>query len=146
MRTRPYLSVLLALVVAIGGCSPDDGGEVEDLRQQLEAQDRMQNALRERIGELERQVQALIVGASEPEEDPLADLDERLAALEDTLEGLSTRIDQEVAARNELAGELDEVQSTLTGVRSSVGGLRDELQLLREDLEALRRRFEGHDH
>lgn len=138
---------LLLVTILAAGCG--DGGDDEgtaELQRELAAQDRVQTALRERIEELESQVQALLVGATEPEEDPLADLDERLAAVEGTLEGLSTRIDEEVAGRAELGDQLDEVRSTLTGVQSAVGGLQDELQLLREDLEALRRRFEGHDH
>lgn len=142
MRTRRSLSLLLLLLVAGSGCTSD--GDPDRVQQQLEAQERMQTALRDRIEELEGQVQALLVGASEPEEDPLADLDERLAAVEDTLEGLSTRIDQEVAGRNELAAQLDEVQSTITGMQSALGGLRDEVQELRENLESLDRRFRDH--
>lgn len=144
---RPVVTAVLAASVVLAGCS-SDGGEQSTaaLERQVEAQDRVQTALRQRIEELEAQVETLLVADGGSEAEQLTDLDERMATLESGLESLATRIDEVVANQTGNQEAVDELRSQLTGLQSTVGELSDQLTLVQEDLEALRRRLETHQH
>ncbi|MDX1657565.1 MAG: hypothetical protein R3343_01980 [Nitriliruptorales bacterium] len=141
---------LVAFAVAVGllltGCSsegPDTS--TTELEQQLEAQDRVQTALRQRIEELEDRMEAVLVSDADSEaEAAFADLDGRLADLEQGFESLSTRIDDTVSGQAELETDLQDARQALTGIQSSLSELSAQIQALREDLDSLEQQFDNH--
>lgn len=117
---------------------------MSSFRDDLDAQAKAQNALRDRIEDLE----AAIGAAGAQDEQALTGLDERLAELSTTLADLSGKIDGEVTAREDADAEalaaLSNLESVLGTLQTSVETLREQLQQLQDDQELLRAQFDNH--
>lgn len=148
MRSSPRpLSTLLALVVvlAVPACSTSgDDATTTALQAELDATREEQQALSDRVLELE----AALAPDDGATEDPLADLDQRIDALDLALEELVAQLRSESEARGAavsgVAGQVDELDGRLADLQASVVELRGAVQELTDEIASLEAQFKAH--
>lgn len=143
MTPSRLTTATLTSALLLGACGGGDA-DVSRFQDDLDAQAQAQTALRDRIADLE----AALGAVGNDDEQVLAGLDERLAALETTLSDLTTRLDEERTAREDGDAEqlaaLSNLESVLQTVQTSLDTLRGELQQLADDQALLRTQFQNH--
>lgn len=140
--SRSATVVLAALL--LGACSSSgstDPGLADSVRAQAEAQD----ALRERVSEVEDQVAAVL---SRDDITDFRNMQEALDELRTRLDEMSQQIgDAEIAAEDRAAtvdATLTQLTEDVESLTAAVAGLQADLQQLREDHESLQVQFQTH--
>jgi chromosome segregation ATPase len=143
-RLRATL-LTVALAAAAVACSTpeEDTAFRDDLRTQAEANE----ALRERVGELDEQVSALREGIEE------ADAAGRLESVEAGIAELDQRLGDLAGRTGTQGDEIAELRTALGDLRQSLSALDDAVATLRRELRdletrhnLLEQRFDNHQH
>lgn len=146
---RPLAPTATALVLCAGlltACSTGgDGPSTAQLQEDLDTQAQAQNALRQRITELEGELTAATSA-----DDGTAELEARIGEIAEQIADLTRRLDEAAVTREDEMAEtraaLSSLEAAVTELREEVDGLATELTKLREDHALLERRFENHSH
>lgn len=137
-------TLLLAVLLVLGACTAGDPDPaVAELTAALEASQRQQDDLVERLEALEQ-----LLEVSEEQGGTLADLEARLADATTELQQLSTALQHETEARDagdaQLRSELDELVGRVDGLQATVVQLRTNVQELTDEVTSLEAQFRSH--
>ncbi len=154
--TRRLLAAALAAVTLFAGsaCS-SESGDTTVIRQELDAQARAQQSLRDRIDGLQSTLDQLTdieqgqaADFTTSVEERLTALDDAMTALQDALTALETLHGDDTVTTNAALGDLDsriiDVNDTLAALEQAFAVLQREVQDLKEDHDLLRAQFERH--
>lgn len=147
MLVRRLLCLLVPVAVLAAGCGDEPDG-LDELRNELEARERAEAELAERLEDLESRLD----GRREPETVGPGELEELANRVEDLageVSGLDDAIGTERRTREEVAAELEatagDLRSTLTDVQGQLETLRGQLDDLRVRVEILQERVDEQD-
>lgn len=151
MRTpSPLLPVLACLALVASACGGGDdelAARVDELAAAVEQSSEVEESLRTRVEELE----ALL--AEDPDgsdEDPLADLRSRVAALREDLDRVDAAVADGEGSRNQavdaLRSDVVALDQKLGELRGSLSALTERVDLLTDELNSLEAQFKAHDH
>lgn len=147
MITSRLLLLVSLTALAVAACSSEP--DLARVDETLDAQAQAQQALLERVEELEGQVETVTDDSGEQQtQDALGELRDRVESVQAGLGDLGTRIDEEATAREQGDADaetgLSDVRGGLNGVRDQVSQLEAQLAQLDAAVDALQARLDRH--